>query len=120
MDSPHTRQRIVGGGAAFERGGAAVRKIAFDAAMFRGMIAVEDGEMAFDAAMIHGMVAVEDDEMEFDAAMESSSVVLETSKVASVCLRSAIESLSMFSCASVAATRVSEICSFAKSMSMFG
>ena len=62
MDSPHTRHRIVGGGAVFERGGAAVGKIAFDAAMIRGMVAVEE-EMAFDAAMIHGMVAVKNDEM---------------------------------------------------------
>ena len=58
MDSPHTRQRIVVGGAVFERGGAAVGKIAFDAAMFRGMVAFEE-EMAFDAAMIRGTVVVE-------------------------------------------------------------
>ena len=101
MDSPHTRHRIVGGGAVFERGGAAVGKIAFDAAMFRGMVAFEE-EMAFDAAMIRGTVAVE------------------ASIGVSVCVRSAIESLSKFSCASIAVERVSERCSFAKSMSMFG
>jgi len=118
MDSPHTLHRIVGGGAVFERGGAAVGKIAFDAAMNRGMVAVEE-EMVFDAAVIRGMVAVEE-EMVFDAAVIRGTVAVEASIGASVCLRSAIESLSMFSCASVAATRVSETCSFAKSMSMFG
>ena len=41
MDSPHTLHRIVGGGAVFERGGAAVGKTAFAAAMIRGMVAVE-------------------------------------------------------------------------------
>ena len=118
MDSPDTLHRIVGGGAVFERGGAAVGKIAFDAAMNRGMVAFEE-EMTFDAALIRGMVAVEE-EMVFDAAVIRGTVAVEASIGASVCLRSAIESLSMFSCASVAATRVSETCSFAKSMSMFG
>jgi len=118
MDSPHTLHRIVGGGAVFERGGAAVGKIAFDAAMNRGMVAFEE-EMTFDAALIRGMVAVEE-EMVFDAAVIRGTAAVEASIGASVCLRSAIESLSMFSCASVAATRVSETCSFAKSMSMFG
>ena len=119
MDSPHTRQRIVEGGAVFGRGGAAVGKIAFDAAMFRGMVAFEE-EMAFDAALIRSMEAVEDDEMAFDAAMIRGTVAVEASKGVSVCLRSAIESLSKFSCASIAVERVSERCSFAKSMSMFG
>ena len=120
MDSPHTRHRIVGGGAVFERGGAAVGKIAFDAAMERGMVALGE-EMAFDAAlMMRGMEAVEDDEVAFDAAMIRGTAAVEASIGVSVCLRSAIESLSKFSCASIAVERVSERCSFAKSMSMFG
>ena len=60
------------------------------------------------------MVAVEE-EMVFDAAVIRGTVAVEASIGASVCLRSAIESLSMFSCASVAATRVSETCCLAKS-----
>ena len=47
MGSPHTRHRIVEGGEVFVRGGAAVGKIAFDAAMVRDMVAFE--EMAFEA-----------------------------------------------------------------------
>ena len=58
--------------------------------------------------------------MAFDAAMIRGTVAVEASKGVSVCLRSAIESLSKFSCASIAVERVSERCSFAKSMSMFG
>ena len=87
--------------------------------MFRGMVAFEE-EMAFDAALIRSMEAVEDDEMAFDAAMIRGTAAVEASIGVSVCLRSAIESLSKFSCASIAVERVSERCSFAKSMTMFG
>ena len=53
------------------------------------------------------------------AAMVGSTTVADDDG-ASRCLRSAIESLSMFNCASVAAARASVTCSFAMSNSMLG
>jgi len=65
MESPHSRHRIVGSGAVFERGGA------FDEMMWRWC------KIDFDAAMVGGTVATGDGHVEpCEAAIENSQLCL--------------------------------------------